>query len=82
MPEEAKPTTQTVSLPSGGSIPGIPGEHGPGTYLIDWINRTIERIENALRPEPISTEAPVEQPAEPSPEAAPVETPATSEPAN
>lgn len=43
--EPTQPTT--VHLPSGGSIPGIPGEHGPGTYLVDWIKRTIQRVEDA-----------------------------------
>ena len=33
-------------LVSSGSIPGLPGNHGPGWYLIDYEERTI-------RPKPI-----------------------------
>lgn len=77
-----------VTLPSGGSIPGIPGSHGPGRYIIDWIERTltpvvdavegeIAHIEEAIHPEPApAPEVPVApMPTEPVdvPEAAPAE---------
>lgn len=39
-------TEEEVYLPSSGNIPGLPGNHGPGWYLIDYENRTI-------RPKPI-----------------------------
>lgn len=54
---------EQVYLPTGGSVPGIPGSHGPGRYIIDWIERTltpvvdviegeIAHIEEAIHPEP------------------------------
>lgn len=58
MPEEA-PTTEEATLHSAGPIPGIPGSHGPGRYLIDWLTRTITRIEDDLAPtksEPVPAE--------------------------
>lgn len=58
MPEER------ISLPSAGSIPGIPGSHGAGEYLVDWEARTVRPFE----------EAPTEQPA-PATEVAPEPTP-------
>lgn len=44
---------QEIYLPSGGALAGIPGEHAPGIYLVDWSARTI-------RPRPIEQEAPAE----------------------
>lgn len=35
MPEEL------ITLPSAGALPGIPGEHAAGSYLVDWDARTI-----------------------------------------
>jgi hypothetical protein len=32
---------ETVVLHGPGSLPGIPGEHGPGVYLVDYEARTI-----------------------------------------
>src|SRR5690242_15759639 len=32
---------QFLILPHTGSLPGIPGSHGPGTYVIDWQTRTL-----------------------------------------
>lgn len=63
MPEQ-QPTTETVTLASAGSIPGIPGQHGPGTYLVDWLKRTatpvvgsiIDRVEQPVHPEPVTSE--------------------------
>lgn len=57
MPEEAKPT-EYVTLPTGGSIPGIPGQHGPGRYVIDWIERTLTPVVDAIEAEVAHVEAP------------------------
>lgn len=35
MPEEL------INLYAPGSIPGIPGEHAPGSYIVDWDARTL-----------------------------------------
>jgi hypothetical protein len=32
---------ESITLPSTGSLPGIPGSHAPGAYIIDWETRTI-----------------------------------------
>lgn len=32
---------ETITLYSAGSLPGIPGDHAPGTYLVDYEARTI-----------------------------------------
>lgn len=77
---EEKPAIETITLPTGGAIPGIPGHHGPGAYLVDWLERTatpiihaieaaVERAEQDIQPE-------AEQPAltEPTPEPATGET--------
>src|SRR5690349_14629923 len=37
-----------IHLPSAGSIPGIPGSHGPGAYVINWAERTLKRLEDVL----------------------------------
>lgn len=43
---------EEIHLPSAGSIPGIPGSHAPGHYLVDWIARTatpiVEAVEEAV----------------------------------
>lgn len=47
MPEETpneKPTTEIVQLHTAGSVPGIPGSHGPGRYLVNWLTREITPI--------------------------------------
>lgn len=31
---------EETTLHSPGPIPGIPGDHGPGTYLVNWQERT------------------------------------------
>lgn len=61
--QEEKPTIEHVTLPTGGSIPGIPGMHAPGRYIINWLERTltpvvevgesaIEHVEEAISPKP------------------------------
>lgn len=61
--QEQLPTAEVITLPSGGSIAGLPGSHGPGTYLVDWLERTIRHIENVL-----SESAPTQEAVEPTPE--------------
>ncbi len=48
MQEEPTNQTETVTLPTGGSIPGIPGTHAPGRYIIDWIERTLTPVVDAV----------------------------------
>jgi hypothetical protein len=68
-------TTETVALPTGGSIPGIPGSHGPGTYLIDWLARTITPVVQAVEAEIARVEEAIHPSAEPAPaDPSPVET--------
>lgn len=50
---------EPVYLESSGNIPGLPGNHGPGWYLIDYEERTI-------RPKPIEQGEPLAQLATPS----------------
>jgi hypothetical protein len=43
---------ERINLPSGGAIPGIPGEHAPGLYDVDYIARTITPVDaQAAKPE-------------------------------
>lgn len=42
---------EIIHLPSAGSIPGIPGSHGPGAYVVNWGERTIKRLEDHLAEE-------------------------------
>jgi|SRR5580765_3562831 len=94
MQEQEQPTTETVTLHSGGAVPGIPGEHGPGTYLINWLERTITPVVRAIEAEiaqaihPSAENVQVETSSEPvstppaetvSDEVTPVEVPPTSE---
>lgn len=37
-------TLERITLHSPGPIPGIPGEHAPGTYYVDWQERTITPV--------------------------------------
>ena len=43
-----------VYLASSGNIPGLPGNHGPGLYLIDYEERTI-------RPKPLEQSEALDQ---------------------
>lgn len=62
-PIQPEPDTryESLTLYSVGSIPGIPGEHAPGNYVVDWQERTIRPA-----PDETSEEAPTtsEQPPE------------------
>ena len=49
---------EIVTLYSAGSIPGIPGDHGAGTYLVDWNERSITPVQ----PQGIPTEPLVQEP--------------------
>lgn len=51
---------QFIYLPVGGAVPGIPGDHGPGTYLVDWTERTITPVNVNVQPSAPPTEQPVE----------------------
>lgn len=83
MPDEEKPTTETVALPTGGSIPGIPGDHGPGSYIIDWLARTITPVVQAVEAEIAHIEDVIHPAAEVAPvEPSPVETLSPSEDAS
>lgn len=91
------PDHELIHLPSAGSIPGIPGHHGPGVYLVNWAKRTIQRIEDIAREElegkPVEAappDAPAAAPAQesaaepeatPAPAEAPAEPPAEAQPA-
>lgn len=33
-----------ITLPTGGGLPGIPGDHAPGNYLVDYDARTIRPV--------------------------------------
>lgn len=54
--QEQQPTTETITLHSPGSIPGIGGEHGPGRYIVDWLTRTITPIVQAVEAEIVHIE--------------------------
>lgn len=47
MQEQPKPI-EHVTLPTGGSIPGIPGTHAPGRYVIDRVERTLTPVVDAV----------------------------------
>lgn len=58
--------SEIITLYAFGSIPGIPGEHGAGTYEVDWEQRTLTPVvAPAPTPEPVAEPAP--QPATPEP---------------
>lgn len=46
---------QFLNFPSGGALPGIPGEHAPGAYWIDYEKRTIRPAQS---PDASSTQEP------------------------
>jgi hypothetical protein len=63
---------QPITLPTGGGLPGIPGDHAPGNYLVDYVERTIrpaplvEDTSGPTQPLPDLTQStPSEQPASP-----------------
>jgi hypothetical protein len=75
MPEE-KPTIESVHLPTGGPVAGIPNSHvGPGAYIIDWLARTITPIVQVVEAEI----AHIEEAIHPADEAVPAEVPAPAE---
>ncbi len=44
--------SEITILPSAGPIPGIPGDHAPGIYEIDYGERTIKiAATNILKPD-------------------------------
>ena len=45
---------QEITLAPGEGLPGFPGGHGPGVYLVDFKNRTI-------RPKPVEIPQPAEE---------------------
>lgn len=50
---------QTIHLVSPGSIPGIPGDHAPGDYIVDYVARTITPVHpptTGLDAQPAETE--------------------------
>ena len=36
--------SEIITLPALGSLPGIPGEHAPGVYEVDWEARTLTPV--------------------------------------
>src|SRR5258708_2498110 len=56
---------ETVTLYGLGALPGIPGEHGAGTYVIDWQERTIRLAGIGAGEEIPPLETPVEPVATP-----------------
>jgi len=78
------PRQEEVILFSAGAIPGIPGEHAAGQYLVDWGTRTItpilpepafepaEGVQQETGPEALKVQPEGVQ-AEPSPETPPVQ---------
>lgn len=49
---------EQIILPSRGCLPGIPGEHAPGIYLVDYDARTMRVDDTATQqaaPNPTTT---------------------------
>lgn len=44
MPNEEDKRFEQITLHTPGPIPGIPGDHAPGVYKIDWQERTITPV--------------------------------------
>lgn len=65
------PDKEIISLPSGGSIPGIPGSHGPGTYEVDWAARTVRRVVDGVPVDEAQEPEADEEAAAPAPEQPP-----------
>lgn len=55
---------QPITLPTGGGLPGIPGDHAPGNYLVDYDARTIRPVDTEPLPD-VAQPAPSLQPASP-----------------
>jgi hypothetical protein len=59
---------EIISFFASGSLPGIPGEHAPGTYLVDYAARTIRPAQDATSeeiPEEVQQgEIPTQEPAQ------------------
>ena len=80
---------EIIHLPSAGSIPGFPGLHGPGRYLVSLAERTIARLEDVLAESQANLEqhaavagvVPTSAPEEPQPAEAQPEPDAEPEPA-
>ena len=67
--ERIEPMSEIITLPTGGSLPGIPGgEYAPGVYEVDWEARTLTPVVQAApTPEPVAASVPEAQPATPEP---------------
>lgn len=64
--------TEEITLPSPGPIPGIPGHHAPGRYLVNWLTReitpivdAIEHVADEIKPKKKGGAQPEPAPAEP-----------------
>ncbi len=53
---------EQITLVTPGSLPGIPGYHAPGTYLVDYTERTLRTLENAPIDELAQAEMPGDAP--------------------
>lgn len=51
---------QIITLAPGEGLPGFPGGHGPGVYLVDFKNRTI-RPKPVEKPKLVKKTQPVEE---------------------
>lgn len=61
MDEQTQPTQETIILHAAGSIPGIPGVHGAGAYLVDYEARTATPVADESTPEPEQPQAEPDQ---------------------
>ena len=58
--------SEIITLYAFGAIPGIPGEHGAGTYEVDWEARTLTPVVlDAPADAPVAVPAPQEATPEP-----------------
>jgi len=53
--------SEVIALHALGSIPGIPGEHAPGVYEVDWETRTLTPVVPPV-PAPVAPEPEPVQP--------------------
>lgn len=56
MEEQTTSTKEIIQLHAPGAIPGIPGEHGPGRYEVDWVARTVTPVDENGQPTPAQVE--------------------------